>query len=466
MRLESTVQGALRSTMAFGPWPAGAWTIHLHETSEAFEGATGAPPQRAAAWVGNTLHLRPWAQLGRRDLGAVLRHELTHRRLIQAGLRRWEEEARCLWAEDHVAPPRGWPAVPAAEVQTRLDRALTRGGTALQSWAYTALRAWLHGRPLPEAPASRKKPGPAWSKEALGLDHPVTVRWAEQRLPRHLEINGHGYAWRPFAPAQHFTGEVHFGNGPISRLSGSVDLRATPAGWQVLWHTQARAWIAAAAVGELREDAPVEARRALAGLLARWLENHPEGHHGDGSLCPLTHCAVVRGDASEETLKAADAAPQLKVRPRLCFFTGSTGGQRLSPREVWGEPSDSASPAEEVPGDRWARWTRSFRPDQVARLKRAVRPGLKAGQKGLKLGPSGPYAVESLRLAAGRLWGWTCWPSNAVTVALDEKGTLTVEGHGWGHNAGLDLALARHQAESGMKAEEILRRAFGADAVD
>lgn len=464
--LEASVQGALKSTEAYGPWPSGPWCVQLHTEAEAFERATGAPPRRAAAWVGATLHLRPWEQLRRRDLGQMLRHEMVHRRLMGAKLRRWEEEARCLWAESHPHPPGVWPAVPAPELQDRLDLALTRGTTATQAWAYAALRAWLRREALPQAPASRPKPRDPWKKEALALDHPVTVRWAEARLPRRLEINGKTYAWKATAGSHHFTGEVRFGNGPISRLDGAVDLRATASGWQVLWHTAAAAWVAAASVGELQEDAPFEARRALAALLARWLENHPEGHHGDGTLCPLTHCAVVRGAASAETLRAAAEAPRLKVRPRFCFFTGSTGGERLSPRQAWGEPSDGAPPAEAVPGDRWATWSRTFTPAQVARLKRAVRPGLKRGQKGLRLGPSGPYAVESLRLAAGRLWGWPCWPSNAVTAELQPDGSLRLDGRGWGHNVGLDLALARHQATQGMRAEEILRRAFGADAVD
>jgi hypothetical protein len=53
-----------------------------------------------------------------------------------------------------------------------------------------------------------------------------------------------------------------------------------------------------------------------------------------------------------------------------------------------------------------------------------------------------------------------------VEAQLQADGSLVVQGWGWGHNVGLDLALARHQAGQGMAAEEILRRAFGAAAVD
>lgn len=458
------MQGALAATEAFGPWGGVPWKVHLHEEAGRFEAVTGAPPQRAAAWVGDTLHLRPWEQLRRRDLGALLRHELAHRRLGATRRPRWEEEALCLWAEEHTRPPRGLPP-PSEPLQRRWDRALAQGTTREQAWAYASLRAWLRRAPLPPPPEPRRAPDSGWRKEAMGLGESVVVRWPENRLPKVLVVNGAPFRWRPGA-LHRFEGVVRFGNGPISHLEGPVALRGTTRGWSLRWQAPVEAWVAAAAVGELQEDAPFEARRALAGLLRRWLAGHPRGHHGDGTLCPLTHCAVVRGAASMETRRAAATAPALKLRPRACFFTGSTGGRRLSPREVWGEPFDGAPPAEAVPGDRWATWRRTLTADQVARLKTLVRPGLRPGQRGLMLGPSGPYAVESLRLAAGRTWGWTLWPSNAVEAALQPGGGLVLEGWGWGHNAGLDLALARHQAAQGMAAEEILRRAFGVDTVD
>lgn len=464
LRLEASLQGALASTEAFGAWPEGPWRVHLHESPASFERLTGAPPARAAAWVGEVLHLRPWDQLRRRDLGAILRHELVHRRLTSAGLRRWEEEARCLWAEGHTRPPDPRPA-PSAGIQEAWDRALARGTTAQQAWAYRSLRAWLRGEPLPPAPRHPASKDPGWRKESLGLAETVVVRWPENRLPRTLEVNGRTLAFRKGA-AHHFEGEVRFGAGPISRLVGTVDLEGTAQGWSLRWTTTPDAWVAAASVGELQEDAPFEAKRALAAVLRRWRQGHPQGHHADGTLCPLTHCAVVRGEASAETRRAADTAPRLRLRPRACFFTGSTGGHRISARAAWGEPFAEAPPSEVVPGDRWARWTRTFPASRVARLKALVRPGVRPGQLGLMLGPSGPYAVESLRLAAGRAWGWTTWPSNAVEAQLQADGSLVVQGWGWGHNVGLDLALARHQAGQGMAAEEILRRAFGAAAVD
>ena len=141
--LEESLQGAFRSTEAFGPWPDKVWRIQLHEEAAGFITATRSPAFRAAAWVGDTLHLRPWTQLKTRDLGALLRHELVHRRLEGAGLRPWEEEARCLWAETHTRPPDAWPAAPEGPMQKRLDALLTRGTPSGQVWAYAWLRAWL-----------------------------------------------------------------------------------------------------------------------------------------------------------------------------------------------------------------------------------------------------------------------------------------------------------------------------------
>jgi hypothetical protein len=273
-------------------------------------------------------------------------------------------------------------------------------------------------------------------------------------------VAGEVLAWRP-GLVRTWHGAVRFGPGaPVTRLDGDVRLRAVAGGWSLTWTLPAETWIAAAAEGELGRGAPREALRALAAVLARWLEGHPEGHHPDGSLCPLTHCAVVRGQPSPEALAAARDRPALALDPRRAHFAASLGGVALSPREVWGEGPDRAGAAPKVPGDRWADWTRTLTPAQVRILKAVVRPGLAPGQRGLDLGPSGPYPVESLRLEAGRRFGWTAWPSNACTASPDARGGLRLAGHGLGHNAGLCLAAAVHQARQGLDAEAILAGAF------
>lgn len=456
---------AFADTAAYGPWPGGAWVVRVHAEARAFEQATGAPPGRAAQWTGNTLHLRPWDQLRRRDLGAVLRHELVHRRLAGARLRRWAEEARCLHAEAHRRPPARWPDPPSPGLQDRLDRALAGGTTGEQAWAYRWLRAWLLGDPTPVPPRVDRRQDGAWTKESLSLggDSPteVTVAWPPERLRGPMVVNGHrlsnisGRQWR-------FEGTVRFGAGfPVETLRGQVRIRAGRQGWSLRWTAPVAAWVAAATEGELGADAPFEARRALAAVLARWLAAHRHAHPG-GALCPLTHCAVVRGSASPETVRAVATAPGLDLDPRWAFFTGSAGGRGLSPRAVWGEgPADAGTPAE-VPGDRWASWTRTLSAAQVAALKRDVAPGLRAGQAGLRLGGSGPYPVEALRLAAGRRFGWTAWPSNACEAEPLPDGGLRLQGRGWGHNVGLCLATARFRAAQGATAEQILAEAFPA----
>jgi len=210
-----------------------------------------------------------------------------------------------------------------------------------------------------------------------------------------------------------------------------------------------------------RGTAKSTAVRALAAVLRTWLAGHPEGHHPDGSFCPLTHCAVIRGRPSGDGLRAVAAAPELDLAPERAFFTGSKGGVSWSPLEVWGGGSSLAGSAPVVPGDPWATWTRVLTAAQVRRLKASVPPGLRPGQRGLRLGVAGPYAVESLRLEAGRQFGWTTWPSNACEVEVQPDGSLTLQGHGWGHNVGLCLATARYRAGAGVRAEEILQEAFG-----
>lgn len=458
-RLESWLESALRSTVAFGAWPEGAWSVRVHDEDATFERVTGAPTGRFACWVGPTLHLRPWPKLQRRDLGALLRHELAHRRLAAQDLPRWREEAICLWAEAHTRMPESWPTEPEEALQKRLDRALLAGTTASQRWAYAWLRAWLGGQPLPRPPGQPRTDG--WQPERR-----IKVLWPPERLPRTLLLNDRAYPWKPSAHFR-FEGEARFGPGmPVARLEGLVELEASAVGWRMTWTTDPETWIAAATEGELGSEAPLEAKRALAAVLRVWLQGHPEGHHPDGSFCPLTHCAVIRGQPTPEGLEAAARTPEFALAPERAFFTGSKGGISWSPREAWGGGSAIAGAAQVVPGDPWATWTRVLTAAQVRQLKASVRPGLLPGQRGLRLGVSGPYAVETLRLEAGSRFGWTAWPSNACEAELRPDGSLELRGRGWGHNVGLCLATALYRARGGAKAEEILEEAFGSKKLD
>ena len=459
--VEEGLRAAFAATAAQGVWPLGPWRVLIHPEAGAFERATGAPTGRSAQWVGDTLHLRPWEQLRRRDLGAILRHEMTHRRLAAKEFHRWREEAQCLWAESHRQPPSPWPTQPTTALQDRLDRALVGGTTQEQAWAYRWLRAWLRHEPTPAPPHAQQREPEVWRKEAVPLADTVTVVWPAERLRGPLSVNGQplphqtGRIWR-------FQGRVRFPEAfPLRELRGTVRIKAENQGWQIAWTASRPAWIAAATEGELGTEAPFEARRALAAVLSRWLEGHPR-QHAEGALCPLTHCAVVRGTASEDTARAAAQAPALDLDPRWAFFTGSAGGRPLSPREVWGQGPAEFGTAAEVPGDRWLIWERTLTAAQVAALKRDLKPGLKDGQCGLRLGEAGPYAVEGLRLAAGRRFGWTAWPSNACDGDLQADGSLRLKGRGWGHNVGLCLATARFRAGHGATAEQILAEAFPA----
>ncbi len=470
LHLEEALRSAMISTEGYGPWPEAVWRVFLHEDARSFERATQAPPARAAQWEGTTLHLRPWDQLRRREVGAVLRHELVHRRLARSGLRRWEEEARCIWAEQHVRLPKSWPQPPAPALRDRLDRALASGTTRTQAWAYQALRAWVAGKPLPAPPAAPvAKTVSEWKKEAVPSVDQVTVCWPSERLPAQMIINGHPLS-KTLGKTQRFEGRVSFGAGsPVAELEGRIAVRwlgtGPGAGWRLTWTGPADQWVANAVSGELGDDAPFEARRALAAVLESWLAGHPRGHHPDGSLCPLTHCAVVRGPASESTRGAARSAPELALDPQWALFTSSKGGVSWSVRQVWGRGPTAALPVPRVEGDKWLDWDRTLSAAQVRLLKREVRPGVKPGQEGIRLGASGPYAVEALRLAAGRAFGWTAWPSNACAVASLPDGGVRMQGHGWGHNTGLCLATAVLRARQGWRAEAILEEAFGPDVV-
>lgn len=457
--LAEDLGAAFRGTMAFGPWPAGPWTVHLHLERETFERSTRAPGPRRAAWYGDTLHLRPWDQLRRKPLGPLLRHELTHRRLMAAGLPRWEEEARCLLAESRNSPPPRWPSPPPAGTRRALDEALGSGTTLRQAWAYRCLRAWLTGAPLPPPPPPAPARQEAWTRSALQAEESLTLRWPPERLSRDLQVNGQPLPFRP-GMRKNFPNGASFGPGsPVASLPGRVELKALAKGWELRWTCSRRTWVAAATEGELGREAPAEARRALAGLLSRWIEGRPP--HPDGTFCPLTHCAVVRGAPLTSTLALSDSAPLLHLAPGHLFFCGSKGGASLSPLEVWGAGPERVPTALAVPGDRWASWVRELSPREVKALQGAVPPGLRPGQRGIMLGQSGPYAVEALRIETGRRFGWTRWPSNACTAQLRPDGGLHLEGQGWGHNVGLCLASARHQARAGWKAEAILEAAFG-----
>jgi hypothetical protein len=290
----------------------------------------------------------------------------------------------------------------------------------------------------------------------------VTVAWPPERLPRKLVVNGVVRRWKR-GERFHFEGPVRFGpECPVRKLEGLVELRGETGGWRLLWTLPKSRWTAAATSGELGEAAPFEAKRALAAVLLRWIEGGRDTSHPDGTLCPLTHCAVIRGVPSRDTETAVERAPRIALDPAEAFYTGSKGGVSFSPREVWGRGSTGPGGAAQVPGDRWATWERRLAPAQVRALKGALRPGLREGQRGMFLGRSGPFPVEDLRLEAGRRWGWNLWPSNACEGVLMPDGSLRLRGRGWGHNTGLCLATALHRGKEGWKAEAILAEAFGA----
>lgn len=450
------LEGAMRSSRDFGPWPDQPWELRLHADDASFEAITRAPATRFAAWVGDTLHLRPWDKLRRRDPGAILRHECTHRRLGGLGLPRWREEALCIWAESHTHPPNPMPPDPAGGRQAELDLALTAGTTQRQAWAYAWLRAWLAGAPLPSPPRPNLQAPASW--EAVPSGAPVTVVWPPERLPKVLEINGERLRWRR-GVSRTFQGPVRFASpAPMASLEGRCRLEGVHGGWRLSWTTTADTWVAAATEGELGAAAPFEAKRALAAVLKAWLRGP---RHPDGTLCPLTHCAVVRGLPTPEGREAVRSAPAWPIGPEQARFTGSHGGVPLSPREVWGGPDyRTARIGPPLADDPWNAWTRRISPAQVKALKASVRPGVKSGQRGIHLGASGPYAVESLRLEAGRRFGWTMWPSNACEATLLPDGSLGLHGYGWGHNVGLSLASAIHRARCGEHAEAILADAF------
>lgn len=279
-----------------------------------------------------------------------------------------------------------------------------------------------------------------------------------------MSVNGKELAMDP-GETRVFSGRVQLGgDSPVPELEGRVELKRTSSGWALTWETLESTWIAAALAGELGH-APFEAKRALASVLSQWLKGHREGQHADGDLCPLTHCAVVRGLPKDEDLRAAKTAPLLNLDPQWAFFTASAGGVSLSPHEVWGSGPDIHGSASAVHGDAWATWDRTLTATQVQRLKQAVRPGAKPGQRILFLGPSGPYPIESLRITAGRLFGWTTWPSNVCEGENLPDGSIHLRGHGWGHNAGLCLATAIQRASEGWPAERILAEAFPPDSL-
>jgi len=239
------------------------------------------------------------------------------------------------------------------------------------------------------------------------------VAWPPERLPRRLVVNGVPRAWRQ-GEAFHFEGAVTFGpRCPVTRLEGPVELRAEAQGWRILWTLSRSRWVAAAVAGELGEDAPFEAKRALAAVLGQWIAGGRAARHADGTLCPLTHCAVVRGLPSWETEAAVAQAPRLDLDPDAAFYTGSKGGVSLSPREVWGGRLHRGRRSGGGPRRPLGPLGAGIQSPAGEGPETGPEARLEAGAEGPVPGSFGPYPVEHLRLEAGRRWGWSVWPSNA-----------------------------------------------------
>jgi stage II sporulation protein D len=303
---------------------------------------------------------------------------------------------------------------------------------------------------------------------------------AGRRVAGPLEIEASGGALR--VGGQAWPGPVEVaGAGPIRMgeraLSPVVQIEPGPGGLTVIEELPLDDYVAGVVSGELPRAFPLEAQKAQAVAartyaLVKKIEAEASGrpwHLGANVLSQ-----VYAGAAPNPVARAAADATRGEVlvmgnEPVEAFFHSTCGGRTESGLEALGRdlPYLASVPCGSCNDAPHVRWSLALRGAELGRL----------------LGLSGPVSAARVveRTASGRVarvevevagkalvlqaadlrqrLGWARLPSLAFELR-GRKGTITFDGRGQGHGAGLCQWGAAGMARQGKGYREILRRYY------
>lgn len=234
-------------------------------------------------------------------------------------------------------------------------------------------------------------------------------------------------------------------------------------------------YVARVVAGESEPDAPAAAQEALAITVRTFALANMNRHRREGfDLCDTTHCQVPRPATPASRRAAAATAGRVLVhagRPATVFYSALCGGRSELASAVWPGAIDYVrEPLHDEACSGEPGWSVEIRADEIERALR------RAGYRGRRLrdlrivarSASGRVARiraggfepadlsgHDFRIVVGRVAGLTRLRSTAFDVRPTRGGYLFT-GRGFGHGVGLCVIGARHRAERGRTAREIL----------
>ncbi|HKI57298.1 MAG TPA: SpoIID/LytB domain-containing protein [Trueperaceae bacterium] len=254
------------------------------------------------------------------------------------------------------------------------------------------------------------------------------------------------------------------------RYRGSLTLRATPGGIEVVNALAVESYLRGVVPAEMSASWPMAALEAQA-VAARSYALSLAGSHADYDLCASVSCQVYRGMDAENPRSDAAVRSTAGIvvtyhgAVARTYYHADSGGVTASSSEVWGTPVPYlVALPDAAPGARVDRWRVRIEPS----LARAglSRLGLSVGTvqslRVLERSPSGRVDALEVRGSAGSvslshaqltalagLWG-------LKSMRFSLTGPLTLLGEGWGHGVGMSQDGARALAEEGYDYTQIL----------
>jgi SpoIID/LytB domain protein len=216
-------------------------------------------------------------------------------------------------------------------------------------------------------------------------------------------------------------------------------------------------YVAQVVAGESEPGAPAAAQEALAITVRTFALANLNRHRREGfDLCDTTHCQVPRPATSASRRAAQATSGRVLVhdgRPAAVFYSALCGGRSELASAVWpGAVDYIREPLQDEACGGEPGWSVEIRASEIERaLRRAGYRGRLRDLRVIARSASGRVA----RILVGRVAGLTRLRSTAFDVRSTRGGYLFT-GRGFGHGVGLCVIGARHRAQRGTTASEIL----------
>jgi stage II sporulation protein D len=294
--------------------------------------------------------------------------------------------------------------------------------------------------------------------------------------------------WSPHTPMKSFKFEgnlrVQPDDAPEMTAAGKWTIMPRHDGLQVLLTLPSEDYVAAALRGEAAPDEPMASLKAMAVVIRTFALANAGRHQSEGfGICDSTHCQALRWDRTRpeilEAVKETAGETLWSGQERLhVYYTQHCGGMSEAASSVWPAELGGAKPHPDPYCLRRspAQWHARISLQQLSTIFRSqgwqmpspinsiqvIRRTATGRAELLQVtgaGPSAQLSASSFRFAVDRALGWNQLRSDWYSMVVS-RGTLEIQGRGYGHGVGLCQAGAYEMAKEGRNESEILHFYF------